>query len=73
VPEFLDMAHRYLLLVLQDKPEAQTQVNRELLGPPRVNRPTVIDERAGFVPPAWWKGDAYASRSGIAAAFTLRR
>lgn len=65
------MAHRFTLLITE--PENHARLNRELVGRPRVNRPTVIDARAGFVPPSWWRGDEYASRSGVVAAFTLTR
>lgn len=34
---------------------------------------TIVDKQAGFAPPAWWRGDDYASRSGIAAMMTLKR
>lgn len=55
------------------KDEDRAQLNRELIGPPRVDRPTVVDEKTGIVPPSWWKGDEYASKSGIAAMMTLKR
>lgn len=44
-----------------------------LTGPLSTSAPPAIDERAGFAPPSWWKGDDYASRSGQLAAFALRR
>jgi len=44
-----------------------------LIGKPRVNRPTLVDPVAGFVPPAWWRGDEYASRSTQLARATLTR
>lgn len=72
MPEFLDLAHRYALLIA-DKPEDRERLNQVLLGPPRIRGVSLIDERAGFVPPAWWKGDAYASRSSLAAMMTLKR
>lgn len=73
MPEFLDLTHHYVLLGA--KAENHDQINQVLLGPPRIGpgRTSPVDERAGFTPPAWWKGDDYASRSGIAAALTLRR
>jgi len=56
-----------------EQEEDRVRVNRTLVGPPRVDRPTVVDERTGIVPPPWWRGDEYASRSSAAAALTLRR
>lgn len=54
-------------------------VNRVLIGPLRIagpgedgKPPSVIDEQAGFAPPSWWRGDLYASRSGMAAAISMR-
>lgn len=55
------------------KPEDRERINQQLIGPPRVNRPSLVDERAGFVPPSWWKGDEYASKSGMLARMTLKR
>lgn len=69
--EFLDLAHRYALL--NTEPENHARLNSSLIGRPRVDRPTLVDERAGFVPPSWWRGDDYASRSGVLAAATLTR
>ena len=63
--------HHYLLL--QTEPDKHNQLNNVLIGPPRIDRPSLVDEQAGFVPPSWWKGDEYASRSGIMAAATMRR
>jgi hypothetical protein len=48
-------------------------VNLQLIGRPKVDRPTLVDERTGIVPPSWWRGDDYASASGQLAALTLRR
>lgn len=66
------MTHRFILAHAKTD-EDRERLNRELLGPPSVNRPLAVDPRAGFVPPSWWKGDEYASRSGMAAVFTLTR
>jgi hypothetical protein len=55
------------------KPEDRERLNQQLIGPPRVNRPSLVDERAGFIPPAWWKGDEYASKSAMLARMTLKR
>lgn len=74
MPEFLDLAHRHALLLAEDE-EAQERINRVLLGPPRMggNKTSPVDEQAGFVPPPWWRGDEYASRSSVAAMMTLKR
>jgi hypothetical protein len=74
VPEFLDLTHRYALLAAEDD-EGRERINRVLLGPPRLGggKTSPVDEQAGFVPPAWWKGDEYASRSSVAAMMTLKR
>lgn len=72
MPEFLDISHRYALMCV-DTDEARERLNRTLLGPPRIKGPSLVDERAGFVPPAWWKGDEYASRSNLAAMMALKR
>lgn len=53
--------------------EDAENLSRALIGPPQVDRPTVVDERTGIVPPAWWKGDDYASQSSMAAMMTLKR
>lgn len=53
--------------------EDAESVNRTLIGPPQVDRPTVVDEKTGIVPPAWWKGDDFASQSSIAAMMTFKR
>lgn len=49
------------------------RLNNELIGPPLTDRPTVVDHKTGIIPPSWWKGDAYASKSGLAAMMTLKR
>lgn len=72
MPEFLDLSHRYVLLHTE-KDEDRERLNRILIGPPRVHGASLVDERAGFVPPAWWRGDEYASRSSVAAMMTLKR
>lgn len=59
-------------MLLIAKPEDHERLNQTLIGPSRIDRPTIVDERTGMVPPAWWKGDDYASRSGIAAMMTLQ-
>lgn len=69
--EFLDVVHHYLLLI--SDPKKHEAMNRDLIGPPRIERPTLVDDVAGFVPPAWWRGDEYAANSGRVAAVTLRR
>lgn len=60
-------------MLLSTEPEKHNQVNSVLIGPPRIDRPSLIDEQAGFTPPSWWRGDEYASRSGLSAAVTMRR
>jgi hypothetical protein len=72
VPEFLDLAHRYALLITDEAADRE-RLNRMLLGPPRIRGTSLVDERAGFVPPAWWRGDEYASRSSLAAMMSLKR
>lgn len=72
MPEFLDLAHGYMRLGVEDAARRQ-QLDRLLIGPPRITRPSTVDPRAGFTPPAWWRGDEYASRSGVAAMATLTR
>jgi len=57
------------MLTPDDKRE---QLARDLIGPPRSEYTTVVDERTGIVPPSWWRGDDYASRSGVAAMMTLK-
>lgn len=68
--EFLDLVHTYALRLTRE--EDRERLTAELTGPPRVVRPSLVDERAGFVPPSWWRGDEYASRSGVAAMMTMR-
>jgi len=63
--------HHYVLLVT--KPEEHDKFNRELIGPRQSGLVTQVDPLAGFVPPSWWRGDEYASNSGIMAGATLRR
>lgn len=58
---------------MKNKPEDHEKITNMLIGQPLIDRPTVVDEQAGFTPPAWWKGDTYASKSGMAAGVTLRR
>lgn len=74
MPEFLDLAHRWALLSAEDD-EGRERINRVLLGPPRMGgtKTSPVDERAGFVPPPWWRGDEHASRSSLAAMMTLKR
>jgi hypothetical protein len=69
-PRFLDLVHHYILTITDS--ERHNELNASLIGPSRINRPSVIDEQAGFVPPAWWKGDDYASRSGMTAMMSLK-
>lgn len=68
---FLDLVHVYILKFT--KSEDHEQVTSQLIGPPRITRPTLVDERTGIVPPTWWKGDAYASNSGVAAMLSMKR
>lgn len=68
-PDFLDLVHHYLLLSVDEKEHAR--LNRTLIGAGEAA--PEIDERAGFAPPSWWRGDDYATKSGIAAKLTLRR
>lgn len=63
--------HHYLLL--NTKTEDHDKLNLELIGPSRINRPSFVDERTGIVPPAWWRGDDWASQSGKLAMVTMRR
>lgn len=72
MPEFLDLAHRFLLLMTDDE-QQRKRWDQLLLGPPKITGTTVVDEKAGFVPPAWWRGDEYASRSSMAAMLSLKR
>ena len=61
-------------MLLQTKPESHAGLHQQFTGPVGGDRaPARVDEQAGFAPPSWWRGDDYASRSGIAAAATLRR
>lgn len=69
--EFLDLVHRYVLII--SKPEEHDKINASLTGPLNKGGAAQVDEQAGFIPPSWWKGDEYASRSGMLAAATLRR
>lgn len=69
--EFLDMTHRHMLMCTRS--EDHDKLNKMLIGRPSVGRPAEVDARAGFAPPSWWRGDEYASKSGIYAAFTLKR
>lgn len=71
MPEFLDLTHRYTLMC--SDPENHERINQRLTGPLTTDPPRPVDERAGFAPPSWWKGDDYASRSGQLAALALRR
>lgn len=59
--------------LLTNSEDDMTKLNAALVGPPQIDRPMVVDEKAGFTPPAWWKGDEFASQSSLAAAMTLRR
>lgn len=70
MPEFLDLAHRHVLLVTD--PAEHDKLNRELIGPPRITRPSTVDPHAGFTPPSWWRGDARAARGAIAAMTELK-
>lgn len=72
MPEFLDLTHRYMAICADDGDKVR-QLNQLLIGPPRITRPSTIDPQAGFTPPAWWKGDEYASRSALVAMTTLRK
>jgi hypothetical protein len=69
VAQFLDLTHHYVLTLA--KAEDHDKINKDLIGVPLTSRP--VDEQAGFTPPSWWKGDEYASRSGIVATTTMRR
>lgn len=71
MPEFLDLTHRYVLLVTDE--DRHAQLNQSLIGPPRITRPSTVDPKVGFTPPSWWRGDEYASRNAVAAMSTLRR
>lgn len=71
MPEFLDMVHRHALLI--SRPEDHDKINKMFIGRLTAGRPPEIDARAGFAPPSWWRGDEYASKSGIYAAFALKR
>lgn len=62
--------HHYILL--NSDPEEHNKINRQLIGN-FTTRERKIDERAGFAPPSWWKGDDFASHSGLAAAVSLKR
>jgi hypothetical protein len=64
--------HYYILMRVKDEAD-QERVTNVLIGPPLTERTTVVDEQVGFSPPTWWKGDDFASRSGVAASVTLRR
>lgn len=65
---FFDVVHHYILLVTDPKEHAK--LNRQFVG--ASTAVPVIDKQAGFAPPSWWKGDDYASRSGIAARVTMK-
>lgn len=72
--DFLDLAHRYVLLVTD--PDHHDEINRELLGPLHAVR-VVRDPRTGepqphVTPPSWWHGDEDATRSSLDAALALR-
>lgn len=67
-PGFLDLVHHYLLLV--SDPEQHDRLNRELIG--SLASTGRVDPVAGFAPPSWWRGDEYASRSGVVAAVSMR-
>lgn len=49
------------------------RMNTTLVGQSKVVRPIVVDPVAGFAPPAWWRGDKYASQSGQLARVVLTR
>lgn len=65
---FLNLVHHYVLTIA--KPEEHAKLNRQLIG--ASTAVPVIDKKAGFAPPSWWKGDEYASRSAIAARVTMK-
>jgi len=60
-------------VLLVTDPKEHDKINESLTGPSRIDHVTQVDEKAGFTPPSWWRGDDYASRSGIMATATLRR
>ena len=60
------------MLHIKDEKDAAS-VNHALIGPPQVDRPTVVDEKTGIVPPAWWKGDEFASQSSMAGMLNFKR
>lgn len=70
MPEFLDLVHRHVLLVTDS--DQHTRLNQQLIGPPRITRPSTVDPKVGFTPPTWWRGDEQASRSAIAAMSLMR-
>lgn len=43
------------------------------VGPLTAHRTSLIDQRTGVRPPAWWRGDEEASRTSQEAFLTLRR
>jgi hypothetical protein len=73
--EFLDIAHRYLLLTTEDKDNAHSKLEQILLGPLATlgKNVSLVDERTGIVPPAWWHGDDEAYRNSMAAMQGMRR
>lgn len=69
-PEFLDLAHRYIILTTENKDNAHQKIENILIGPLKTiegETTTLVDERTGIVPPAWWHGDAEAYRNSMAA------
>lgn len=74
--EFLDLSHRWLLEVSEDKENQHHRINTLLIGPlltmENNERVSIVDERSGMVPPAWWKGDVEASRLSVQAANQMR-
>lgn len=71
MPEFLDITHYFIMMLVKTEEDAN-KLNQALIGPPLVDRPTVVDEHAGFVPPSWWRGDEFASQSSIAAMMNIK-
>jgi len=61
-------------MLLFVKPDRQEHITAQLIGPP--SEYTVTAAHAGETgtrPPTWWHGDAYASRTSLAAAAMMKR
>jgi len=68
----LDVAHYWLILTTPDQ-EQQRELNERLTGPlSHQHRNAPVQRAPGIRPPTWWKGDAYATQSSLAAASELR-